>query len=226
VNVRYETLDLTDHCNRFLAESGGKPGWFGQQGQDLRNFRPGEQVLANVTYHPVDYATAPVPNCLMLGANGAPDGLPPAVTGIKVGKSADVLYFLQAARVVRPLNDDERRRLSNPDRPFRLPPVARYVIHYADGQTAEIPVVLEREVADWLQEAPQALPGALVAWTGAVEGLADKQAVLYSLAAPNPRPEVEISAIDFALPLDDKGNVRADRAVPALLAVTLGTVLK
>ena len=92
-------------------EREGKPGWFGDEGKDLRNLHVGEQILANVTYHLVDYSTAPVPDCIVLGADRAPRGLPTEVTGIKIGRKADMLFFLHAARVTRPIRDDDRSRI-------------------------------------------------------------------------------------------------------------------
>jgi hypothetical protein len=226
VNVRYQPVEITDYCNQYLAEHAGRPGWFGQGPQDLRHFTVGEQTLANVAYHPVDYATAPVPNCIMLGARNAPEGLPAAVEGIGIGKQADLLFFLHTARVTRPINDDERSRIGAGRRPFELPAVARYLIHYADGKTAEVPVVLEKHVNHWMQENPRVLEAALVAWTGPIEGVEGQQAVLYSMQAINPRPEVRIESIDFALPTDKDGKPAGNRAIPALLAITAGTILK
>jgi beta-galactosidase len=226
VNVRYETVNITDHCNQYITERAGKPGWFGRKGEDLRNFRMGEQILANVNYHTMDYSTAPVPDCIMLAGRSAPQGMPPAVEGIKVGRRADLLFFLHAARVTRPINDDERSRIGARRRAFVLPDVARYVLHYADGKTAEIPVVLEKHVDHWMQEQPSILEAALVAWSGPIESAPEQRAVLYSMQAPNPRPDVEIDTMDFALPLDAEGKPTGGRAVPALLAVTTGTILK
>ena len=226
VNVRFEPLTLTDYCTQYRGPRADGPGWFGQRDQDLRHFTMGERALANVTYHPVDYATAPVPDVMMLGANGAPPGLPQLVEGIKVGKRADQLYFLHTVKVTRPINDDERSRIGDPRRPFELPTVMRYIIHYADGKSAEIPVQLERHVDHWLHEEPRVLESALVAWTGLVEGIEAQKATLYSMQAPNPRPDVEIESIDVALPLDRNGNLAGNRAVPVVVGITLGTVIK
>jgi len=224
-NVRYETIDITDYCNHYLSDRQGKNGWLGRKGQDLRRLQVGKQHLANVMYHVVDYATAPVPDCIMLAARGAPRGLKKEVTGIKVGKKADTLFFLHATSVTRPISDRERAQMNDRRRPFKLPEVARYVIHYADGQNTEVPVVLERDVAHWLQDEAAPLPGAAVAWSAPLEGLEGKVAVLYSMKITNPRPDAEISSIDIVLGKDDKGNP-SNRAVPALLAITLGTLLE
>lgn len=226
INVRYETVNITDHCNQYMTERAGKPGWFGKKDQDLRDFRVGEQVLANVRYHPVDYATAPVPDCIMLGAKSAPEGLDQAVQGIKIGRKAEILFFLQTARVTRPIKDEERERIGARKRPFALPEVARYVLHYADGKTADIPVILEKHVEHWMQAEPKVLEAALVAWSAPIENVEGQNAVLYSMQAANPRPDVEIETIDFVLPTDGSGQRRGDRAIPVLLAITLGTILE
>ena len=224
-NIRYETIEITDYCNHYLSDRQGKTGWLGRKGQDLRKLQVGKQHLANVMYHVVDYATAPVADCIMLGASGAPKGLKQEVTGIKVGKKADALFFLHAASVTRPINDRERAQMTDSRRPFKLPEVARYVIHYADGQKAEVPVVLECDVAHWLQDEAIPLPGAAVAWSAPLEGLEGKVAVLYSMKVTNPRPDVEIGSIDVVLGRDEKGNP-TNRAVPVLLAITVGSLLE
>ena len=226
VNVRFESVVLTNHGTQYMRQRADGPGWFGQRDQDLRHFTVGEQVLANVRYHPVDYATAPVPDCIMLNGRGAPDGMPNSVDDIKVGRKADLLYFLHSAKVTGPIRDDERERMNAPNRPFVSPTVMRYVIHYADGQTAEIPVVLEKHVDHWMTAEPAVLEGAVPAWTGPIEGVDDQKAVLYSMQTQNPRPDVEIGSIDVALPLDNNGNPQGNRAIPAVLAITLGTIIR
>ena len=47
------------------------------------------------------------------------------------------------------------------------------------------------------------------------------KAVLYSMRVNNPRPDVEIKAIDFRIGLGDREQPTS-RARPALLAITLG----
>ena len=254
VNIRYEPVNLTDRCTQYLMGREGRAGWFGRsEGMDMRNLQVGEQRLAEVLFHLVDYATAPVPDCIMLGTRRAPEGMPKEVTGIKVGKKADVLFFLHAANVTRPISAEERSRIGARRRGFELPELLRYVIHYEDGEVADIPVLLEKHVDHWLQAGPKPLAGALVGATVQVPWFdaawfekAKKQSldestlrwgldlprdatppdakavrgVLYAMQADNPRPQVAIASIDI-VPGKDGG-----RAVPAVLAITLGTVIK
>ncbi len=215
VNLRFTPVEMTDNCTQYLKDRQGKVGWFGSRGRDMQNLMVGEQTLADVRYHLVDYMTAPVPDCIVLGAQGAPDGMPKEVTGIKVGRKADVLFFLQTANVRRPVRDDERSR-----RGFQTPEVMRYVLHYADGGTAVIPVLLGVDVDHWLQADPQPIEGAQVAETVEVPGVKDQKGVLYSMQAANPRPDAEITSIDVTLGAD------TNRAVPAVLAITTAQIVK
>ncbi|MHC4401644.1 MAG: glycosyl hydrolase 2 galactose-binding domain-containing protein [Planctomycetota bacterium] len=220
LNVRFTPVSLQERCNAYLDDKSGRAGWFGQKGQNLRILPRGRHDFAHVTYHVVDYPTAPTPDCVILGGSRAPASVRDKagrIEGIPVGRTADLLYFLHAAHVARPITDDERRRMLDRRRPFAAPTVARYVLHYADGQSAEIPVVLERHVDHWAQEEPKPLEGALVGWSRPLEALEGERAVLYSMQAANPRPQVAIDSIDL---------IRAtDRATPAVVAVTLGEIL-
>lgn len=225
LNVRYKTINIQDWSTTYGGENAGKPGWFGQSPLDLRHFPVGERKLANVTYHVPDYATAPVPDCIMLGGlDGAPGGLPDKVEGIKVNAKGDMIFFLQAAKVTRPIRDEERARIGAGRHAFVLPEVARYVLHYADGKTETIPVVLEQDVAHWLQAIPKGLPGADAATKFRIEGEEDRFGVLYSMPVDNPRPDVEITTIDLLPGVDSRGR-KVNRAVPALLGITLGTAI-
>ena len=91
--------------------------------------------------------------------------------------------------------------------------ICKYVVHYADGQVAEVPVIAEIDVDHFLQKNPKLLPGAQIAWTGKFEG-SDESAVVYSKQWNNPRPGVEIKSVDLMYGKD------ADRGVPVLLALT------
>jgi beta-galactosidase len=122
-----------------------------------------------------------------------------------VGRKADALFFLHAARIDRRRNPQEIKE----GKAFEI---ARYVVHYADGQTAEIPVRAEIDVEHYTQKTPAAIPGAQLAWTRPYEST-DTSAAAYSKQWNNPRPEVEIAAVDI---LPGKDNV----GVPAVLAIT------
>jgi len=143
------------------------------------------------------------------------------VTGIPVGRQADLLFFLHTANVTRPISRDERKRMTAGKRRFKRPEVLRYVLHYADGGTASVPVILEKHVNHWLQEAPMPLEGAAVGWSAGLQSAGDKRATLYSMQVANPRPDVPIKSVDVMPGKNEKGG-RSNRAVPAVLAITLG----
>jgi len=230
VNVRYRAVDITANCTAYRARQPDKPYWFGKDA-DLSALQPGEGYFADVLFHPVDYATAPVPEVIRLIPRN--EG-PQEVKGIKVGARADALFFLHGADVRRPITDSERQRVLDRRDPFVPPTVANYILHYADGQTVTIPVVLGEHVDHWLQAEPRSLPGARVAWEApAVGGSEGQRSVLYAMKAVNPRPEATIDTIDVEVGWDwveqkGKGRVRQNqnRAEFGVVAITLGTLEK
>ena len=159
------------------------------------------------------------------GLRGSPSGLMNEIKGIKVAKKADILFFLHTANLTRPLNDRERSRISASRDEFRLPQVARYVLNYADGENLEVPVILEKHIHHWLQAKPADLEGAAVAWHAKLSDNENRQAVLYSMKVDNPRDDVEITSVDMLPGVDDEGNT-TNRAVPAIVAMTIGTILE
>jgi len=216
VNVRYVPIDITRYCNRHIKTIANRPGWFGDRRRDLRHLNLGQQYHADVLFHISDYATAPVPKSIMLAGPKAPQrfrDLPAQVKGIAIGRKADALFFLHAAYVNRPVSERERR-----SRRFRIPEVLKYVVRYADGSTAEIPVRLEEHIENWLQREPRHLPGARVAWSVAFPKARpdDPRPVLYSMTWNNVKPDVAIASLDVVLGRD------GHRAVPAVLAITAG----
>jgi beta-galactosidase len=220
VNVRFTPVNLQEYCNAYLDDKSGRAGWFGKKGENLEALPRGRLDLADVGYQVVDYATAPVPDCIILGGQGAPGAvrdLDEAVEGIKVGRKADLLYFLHTAHVSRPVSDRERQQMLDNRRPFVPPPLVKYVLHYADGQSAEIKAVLETHLDHWLVDEPRPLEGAQIAWSRPLESAGGARAVLYSMQAVNPRPNEVIESIDV---------VRAgNRAAPVLVSISLGEIL-
>ncbi|MDQ2798332.1 MAG: hypothetical protein M3Y13_01665, partial [Armatimonadota bacterium] len=200
-NLEYHPVDISKQANQYRTER----GWFGDKAFTFADLPTGKHVFGGVSYNVYDFATSPVPTAIMLGGNGIPNNLPDHVDGIPVGRKADALFFLQAARIDQRRNRDELRD----NRKFEM---ADYVVHYADGQTVKVPIYSEISVYNYQQETPTALPGAQIAWT---KPYADgkSSAVAYSMQWNNPRPAVAIQTIDLVYGPDRRG-------VPALLAVT------
>jgi hypothetical protein len=123
--------------------------------------------------------------------------LPQAVKGIAVRARGRVLHFLHATE------------FSSEEAPL----IGTYVVHYADGSVASIPLVYGRALVDWWQS-PGRMgepTGAKVAWTGANESAGKIR--LFDLAWINPHPEKEIASLDV---------ISADKGCdPFLVAVTV-----
>ncbi len=201
-NLECAPLDIHTKATTYKDER----GWFGNPQRTLKALPPGEHLFAGVKFNIYEMPTSPVPQVLMLGGPDVPGNLPDQILGIPVRTKADALFFLHTARIDRRLDDREREEKKR----FEL---CRYVIHYADDQTAELPVFAEIDIDHFLQGEPRALPGAQIAWTSQFAG-ADESAVVYSKQWNNPRPDVEIRSVDLVYGKDK------DRGVPVLIALT------
>jgi len=226
LNVKYTPLRLLEKCNAYLVEREGRRALFGLKGLDLAELKVGPQYFNEVLFKVEDYSTAPVPDVIVVAPGNAPrKELPRQVQGVPVNAKADVLFFLHAAGLTRPVTSEESATYEK--RPERRPEVARYVIHYDDGQSLVVPVVLRREVDHLVQTQARPLPGAMVAWTSPnvpKEYERDgKELVLYSMKFANPRSDVPIKTIDIATGEDAEGKP-TNRGSLAVVAITLGAV--
>ena len=221
VNVRFTPVNIQEYCNAYLSARGERGGWFGDRKKDMKMLPRGRGEFADVAYRVVDYLTAPVPDCIILGGERShPSSIrdkDSTVAGIKVGRKADILYALHTAHVARPITDRERRQMLDRRRPFIRPTVFEYVLHYTDGTSAKIPVVLEEHIDHWLRDDPKPLEAARIGFSRPIASDAGERAVLYSMQAANPRPDVAIESIEIT---------RTDnRATPAIIALTLGEIV-
>ncbi len=201
-NLDYEPVDLSKAANQYKDAR----ACFGDRERTLADLPNGKNTFAGVPYNVYSFATSPVPTIVMLGGSGVPGNLPDAVRGIAVNRKADALFFLQSARIDQGRDDRERREGKRYE-------FARYVVHYADGQTAAIPLCVEIDTADYRQDVPQAMPGAQLAWSKPFAG-GGGSAVAYSKQWNNPRPDEAIASVDLEYGPDRRG-------VPALLALTV-----
>ena len=89
--------------------------------------------------------------------------------------------------------------------------VAAYVIHYADSQQLEIPVLYGRDIQAWLlEEDPPAQVQPPIVWRTSAGGGITLQ--LCRFTWENPRPDVAIESLDFAS--------KETKAAPFLVAIT------
>ncbi|MCL1887841.1 MAG: hypothetical protein FWF96_03090, partial [Kiritimatiellaeota bacterium] len=199
--LAYAPVDLSAKSTQYRGEQ----GWFGDKARTFKDFPSGRQRMAGVPFDIYEMPTSPVPDALMLKGNGIPGDLPESITGIPVDCEADALFFLHAARI-------DRRVDANAKRDGRWLEIARYVVHYADGETVEIPVMAERDVDNHAQPNPAVIPGAQIAWSKKFDAN-DDTAVAYLMQWTNPRPDTPIATLDLLPGKDNAG-------VPALLALT------
>ena len=200
-DLEFMPIDLSKQANQFR----GDQGWFGDKQHTFEALPSGKQIMAGVAYDIYHFTTSAVPEAVMLGGAGIPGNLPDNVNGIPVNCKADALFFLQAASITQHRDPDMIKQ----GRKYEM---ADYIVHYADGKDEKIPVYSEINVENYKQNAPLAIPGAQIAWTSPYAE-PNSNAVAYSMQWTNPRPDVEISSIDFVYGPDRVG-------VPALLAIS------
>ena len=206
-NLKFQPLPLEEQCNQYLTKD---HGWFAGT-QDLSHLPVGNQDFGGVPYVIRDFRTSPLPSCVMLAGPGARGRLPKAVEGLKAGCKADVLFFLHA------FNRTGQWRRGRPTDP--TPVLFQYVVHYADGQQAEVPVLYGEGAEHWVSKDPAGLKSAALAWAAPFPAAkSDEQAVVYQFTWNNPRPQVAIATIDL-----EYGEQGSRYGTPALLAITAAT---
>ena len=201
--MTYTPIPLDEKCNMFLTRD---KGWFDDR--DFTALPKGEQKFTGVTYLVRDFKTSPLPSCIMLAGQNGPANLPKEVKGIKIDTKADALFFLHTAHYQHPWN--------KPKDGDQTPPVVfKYVVHYSDGSTADIPIRYNVGVGQWAVETPAGLKEAVVAWAAPYANRKD-QAVAYQFQWDNPKPGVVISDVDL---MYDNAQFYAS---PVLLGLTVG----
>ncbi|NCP34037.1 MAG: hypothetical protein AUJ96_21770 [Armatimonadetes bacterium CG2_30_66_41] len=200
-NLEYTPLDIAKQATQYRDDR----GWFGEKQFTFKDMPTGKQTFAGVPFQIYDFPTSPVPTVVMLAGDRVPHQLPNEVKGIPVNQKADALFFLQTARIDARRNQQELRE----NKQYEM---LRYVVTYADGQTADIPIYAEVDLDDYHPQTAAALPGAQLAWTTPYDGT-DRSAAAYLKQWNNPRPKVAIKSLDMVYGADRRG-------VPVLLAVT------
>jgi tetratricopeptide (TPR) repeat protein len=142
--------------------------------------------------------------------------LPERVNGIPIGRHCRRLHFLHAAGYTQYRStgtNGVREEYLNV--PFGVA-VGHYLVHYADGQQVDIPILHGPDVRDYwqIQESVPDGPDLVVAWSGSSAYTRKNGATirLYKSTWVNPRPLVLIRTVDF---------LHADtHAAPILVAIT------
>jgi hypothetical protein len=168
--------------------------WQGFPGNDLAQMPSGLQQFDHVPFD--------VRGVIQLGGAEATVSFPERIEGIAVRQRFSRIHVLHGA-TFPPL--------------FGGTKLGRYVLHYANGQTKEIPIIYGKDIADWWfdPDKPIEPSKAQVAWTGSNEAVKayGKSLRIYHATWDNPFPDVEVRDIGLV------SNMSL--AAPFLLAITL-----
>jgi hypothetical protein len=167
-----QLLDLTDFYNATLTNS-----WQGFPGNNLAALPSGVQTLGGTRFD--------IRGVIQLGTSDLPVVFPKQVSGIRVAQKCRRLHFLHAVSLLY------NGKLIN----------GFYVIHYADGQVHQIPLVNDQQIADWWRspESAKRPSDAKEVWTGQNEAATayEKVLCLHRYTWENPRPEIPIATLTF-----------------------------
>jgi hypothetical protein len=191
---------------------GSHRDWFyggGMYHQDLLAMPTDRQSLAGIEWALPAHDRDPGPHAIMLGGHGSITEVD-AVRGLPVAMKADQLHFLHTYNANGGLSQGE--------------PVMQYVVHYADGSQAEIPVAWREQIGPWLTPTgePIAIRDGRVAWyydytrRRPRDSFGDRQIALYAMTWRNPHPDREVRSIDVV----SLNTPERDLGSGALLAVT------
>ncbi len=150
----------------------GQGGWTDQGGTDMRGMETGRRTLLGIPFDVIDPATNGGKAELTLGSKKFPAG--PMDVTLPVNAAARSIYFLHASA-------------------WTGGQMATYVIHYADGTSAEIPIIAKEEIADWW--GPKNGPKYRVAFH--MPNLATDDVGMYVFGWDNPSPDKPIKSIEF-----------------------------
>jgi WD40 repeat protein/tetratricopeptide (TPR) repeat protein len=180
---RSNLIDLSSHFTGSLTDSlaFGKKNVLADpyQGDELSQLLP-ERTLKGTEFD--IRGIIEMASTGLLVAQGAPE----RIEGIRIGMRCQRLNFLQGAM----WGTSELDGTS----------IARYVVHYSNGEKREIPIVYGEQVRDWftVPREPLGATKAVVAWTGTNlrsvrEGMKLR---LFKFTWENPVPDSEIVSID------------------------------
>lgn len=178
--AKYRPVDLKERCNFALTNALiGRGPLHGPN--HLGALPAGETAFAGVPFD--------VDGVLQLASKQsalAGKQFPEKIEGIRIGAKAAAIHLLHGAGW-----DDVPGR-----------PIAKMILHYADGTSAEAPIVYGQHVTDWWDNNPESAPkdrATTVAWQGhnKVSKMFGTEIRVYRTPFRNPRPTSEISEISF-----------------------------
>jgi WD40 repeat protein/serine/threonine protein kinase len=184
----YHFVSLRAKANKGLGES---PNPSGAESQVFSDLETGILYVGQVPFLIED-------RYIFLSGEGIVDH-PDRVTEIPVGYTAAKLHFLHATK----------------HSPVNCAPVAKYAVHYQDGDVETIDVLGIRHINDWNGVNSNVLltrtSQAAIGWTGSVK--AEHIPRLYHYTWQNPHPKKQIVSIDF-----ERGPL--SKPAPLCMAIT------
>lgn len=220
--LRYAPVRIPDRAFNAYVTRDKQPGWWKGPG-DMAGLPVGEQTFSGVRFFLSNFSTSPVPTVFMLRGHEASVNND-RIDGIAVNAKADALFFLHTCN----RNPNEERAFSQQVERARRehraepepPVVVTYQVRYADGSTAQAVARWGREIGHWTAKAPAGLPAASVGWAGRLADAKDGGfAVAYLMQWTNPRPDLEIAAVDLVA-----GEAKQASAV--VFAITAATIAR
>jgi hypothetical protein len=198
-------IDIAVACNESRCDdvSGDGTGWFDYgKGADLSRLTPGELAYQNLRFRIVDEKANNGKGAIIVATKDTGAKAPDKTTGIPVKLKAKSLVFLHIA------NDGPHSK-----------PFGKYVVHYDDGTTVDVPIVYGQNIGPWLLEKQYStfdfygafynhgyLSESRLAYTGATRG-GDRVALqLYEWV--NPHPDKTIATIDLMVDADAGKKLR------------------
>jgi hypothetical protein len=174
---RLVPLDLAGKTNLKRIDLSG-PGDYEGNGQ--AELPPGDHTLGGVLFRLGD-------GVIQLGSARGPEK-PEAAEGILVQRKIARVHVLHAGQWT-------------PDEPLpRRPVIGEFLLHYADGSTASLPIVYGVDVREWWTiDGGKPVTRGRVVWTGA-NLRSDERGVslrLYGSVWENPHPDREVTALDY-----------------------------
>jgi eukaryotic-like serine/threonine-protein kinase len=181
-------IDLSDHYN-----AGFEDQWFGQR-WTLAKLQPGLRTFGSIEFDVRGVVQLSPVHTQLTGSL-----FPSEAKGIEISQTARRLHFLHGCV----------------NRATPGTPVARYRVHYANGERLEIPVIYGEQVRDTLfvRASPTQASHASIVWQSDCDNLPGNALRLFHFVWENPHPNVEIQRLDFVSALSS--------SAPFLVALTL-----
>lgn len=187
--AKTKMIDIRKFCNRQFVDQkpgDGAGGWTDQGENSLRGVPDGVQSFLGVPFDIIRWDMNNNTSCIVLGSSRNENG-PREVNGIAVEDELKALYFLHTVG----WSSDGAKAYT-------------YRIHYGDGSTLDVPIVVGKNTDDWWIGKHRG--EARVAWKNS------EKKGFYAWRWENPQPEKLIGSIDII----SAGN----EPVPIVVAIT------